>query len=347
MDPKSKFKSFVKSLSKEDHIAIIHHMDTDGICSTVIMSRALERLEYKVERLMGSSYYMFSYSHLKALRDEGINKLIFLDIAVDQFPNIKQELELFDAVLVVDHHKTYKNINAPQITLVKAEYLNPKITGSDYCATHMVFDLMSEVVDISDLDWIVAVGMITDITDAKQGKFLGRMYKKYKTTRQQLLAVGVVIDAGKQANPPQVDRAREMVLMAESYKDILTSPFSKIAKGIKNEIDFWVNKFEEKAENKKDIWLYEIDPGASVIASVSTVLALKYPEYSIIVVHHYKDRVSISARNHLRKRAMNTLLEKAVKGFKGANAGGHVPAAGAGIREKDYAEFKKRIWKMA
>ena len=37
---------------------------------------------------------------------------------------------------------------------------------------------------------------------------------------------------------------------------------------------------------------------------------------------------------------------EAVKGFKGANAGGHKPAAGGAIREKDFAEFKKRIWKL-
>ncbi|MBT3940727.1 DHH family phosphoesterase [Candidatus Woesearchaeota archaeon] len=347
MDHKKRFASFVKSIKPLDQIAIIHDSDADGICSTVIVAKALEKLGHKVERFIQSSYGNFNYDRLKALRDEGTNKLILVDFAADQFPELKRELDLFEATLIIDHHKIYKNINSKKIIFIKAEYLRPKLIGSDYCATKMAFDLFSNVVDISELDWMAAIGMITDITDAKWKKFLNQVYKKHRTSREELLQAGIIIDTGKQVNPPQVERALEMVFEARTYKDILKSSFSKLAKELRNEIEFWVNKFEENAENKKDLWLYEIDPSASIISVVSTLLALKYPKYSIVVVRRYKGKVAISARNHLGKRAMNTLLEKAVKSMKGANAGGHIPAAGGTIREKDYAEFQKRLWKMA
>ena len=346
MDHKKKFASFVKNLKKDDHITIIHDTDADGICSAVITDRALKKKGVTVERFIGARYDNFNETRLKALNDEGTNKLIIFDFAADQLAEVKKELDIFDAVLVVDHHKIYKDLNSKKITFIKAEYLKD-LTGSDYCASQMVFDLFSTVVKIPELDWLAAIAMITDMTATKWTTFLNKVYKKYNTSYQELLNVGIVIDTGKQIQPPQVERILEVVLEAKNFQDILKSDFAKIAKKLQNEIEFWIAKFEERAEHRGTTWLYEIDPANSIGSVVSTLLSLKYPTDTIIITRRNKDMISINARNHKGKRAVNDLLERATKGMKGSNAGGHVPAAGGSIRQKDYAEFKKRIWKLA
>jgi single-stranded DNA-specific DHH superfamily exonuclease len=347
MEAKRKFNSFVKGLSKEDHIAIIHDTDADGICSTAIVCKSLEKLGIKVERFIPGRYDNINKLRLNFLHEEGINKLIVLDFAADQLADFPEEIAAFESVLIIDHHKIYKDLNSKKIVFIKAPHLRKDMSGSDYCTTKMAFDLFSDIVNIDELDWLTSVGMITDITDAKWQDFNKKVFKKYKITREKLLQIGKIIDAGKQVVPPQVERALDVTLSAEKPEDILNSEFSNIAKELENEIEFWINKFEEKAEHKGDLWLYEINPSARIASTISTQLALIHSDYSIIVTRRYKGVVSISARNNESKRAMNNLLEKATKNLKGATAGGHVPAAGGTIREKDYAEFKKRIWKLA
>ena len=79
---------------------------------------------------------------------------------------------------------------------------------------------------------------------------------------------------------------------------------------------------------------------------LSTILGLKYPHNTIIIIRAGRG-IAVSARRGDKKIAVNDFLEKAVKGFKGANAGGHIPAAGAGFHKKYLNTFKQRIrtWK--
>jgi single-stranded DNA-specific DHH superfamily exonuclease len=348
MDYIKKFQQFVKNLNKEDQIAVLYDTDSDGICSAVITIKSLKKRGFEVERYIPCTHANFNSVRLKALKEEGINKIIVLDFAGDQYKEeFVDEINIFDSVLIIDHHKIYADINSEKITFIKAQYLRKDLDGSDYCTSKMAFDLFSSIKNIDDLDWVAGIGLVTDLSDKHWQDFLKKVYKKYGLSHSKLIDIGNVIDAGRQIAPPQVERALEVALEADNPEDILNSSFSKIAKKLQNEIEFWINKFEEKAENKGNIWLYEIDPSASIGSVISTILALKYPEYVILVSRHRNNGVSINARNHSAKRAVNDLLEKAVKGFKGANAGGHRPAAGAFVRKKDYAEFKKRIWKLA
>jgi single-stranded DNA-specific DHH superfamily exonuclease len=80
---------------------------------------------------------------------------------------------------------------------------------------------------------------------------------------------------------------------------------------------------------------------------ISTVLGLKYPHNTILVIDTKHNFISVSARRGDGKIAVNTLLEKAIEGLKGSNAGGHVQAAGAGLNKKDYSVFKKRVIELA
>src|SRR3989338_4711317 len=83
----SEFKKFAVSLKNSDKIAIIYDSDSDGLSSAVIVSKAVDRLVGK------NPEHAFFQSHsIVALLDEtidkleknAVNKLIVLDLAVDQ-----------------------------------------------------------------------------------------------------------------------------------------------------------------------------------------------------------------------------------------------------------------------
>jgi single-stranded DNA-specific DHH superfamily exonuclease len=103
--------------------------------------------------------------------------------------------------------------------------------------------------------------------------------------------------------------------------------------------------FEEKGEAKKDMVVYEMTSPYRIHSILSTILGLKYPHKTIVIINHINNKIAVSSRRGDKKKAVNELLEKCVRGFENANAGGHVPAAGAGFGEKDLSEFKQRLWK--
>jgi single-stranded DNA-specific DHH superfamily exonuclease len=348
MNLKSDFSKFVKGIKPSDELAVLYDTDADGICAAVIFTKAMEKMGHQVERFIPSSHANFNVERIRALKEENVNKVIILDFAADQYSDFFTELlKDFEAVLLVDHHKIYKDYNSKNCVFIKAQFIRKDLDGSNYCTAKLVFDLFSYVLDISFLDWLAAIALISDMSGTPWQNFLKKVYTKHNLSKRKCIDLGNIINAGKQVDPPQVERALEVTLEAKKPEDITNSKFSKVARDLNNEIEFWINKFEEKAEKKDDIWLYEIDPSARIGSVVSTVLALKYPNDSIIVIRRHNNWVSINARNHNSKRPVNEFLEKATKGFKGANAGGHIPAAGASIREKDLKEFKKRIWELA
>jgi len=347
MNFKARFSDFVKGIKKTDEIAVLYDTDADGICSAVIFYKSLKKLGHKIERFIPCSHANFNEARIKALRDEKVNKIVMLDFSADQYDFLAQAIKDFDEILVIDHHKLYKDYNSKKCLFIKSQFLRPDLDGSNYCTSKMVFDLFSDVTDTSKLDWLAAVGLVNDMSGNPWQDFLKKVYAKYNLDEVKAIAIGTIINAGKQIEPPQVERAFEVVFDAEKPEDIFESDFQKVSHALENEIEFWINKFEEKAEKKGDLWFYDINPSGRIGSVISTLLALKYPDDTIIVVRRHDSWVSINARNHNSRRAVNDLLEKAVKGLKGANAGGHNPAAGGSVREKDFEEFKKRIWKLA
>lgn len=347
MDRRKQFSQFVKGIKPSDELAVLYDTDADGICSAVIFARALEKFGHKVERFIPCSHANFNQARIEALRKENVNKIVMLDFSADQYDFLPQTIKNFDAILVIDHHKLYKDYNSKKCVFIKSQFIRSDLDGSNYCTSKMVFDLFSDITDISELNWLAAIGLVTDMSDTPWQDFLRKVYKQTKLSRNKLIDIGTIINAGKQVEPPQVERAFEVVYEARKPEDIVNSNFTKVAKSLQNEIEFWINKFEEKSDKKGNLWLYEIDPSARIGSMISTILALKYPNDTIIVTRPHDGWVSINARNHNSKVAVNELLEKTTKGLKGSNAGGHIPAAGGTIRDKDYTEFKKRIWKLA
>src|SRR3989344_5802756 len=102
------FKSFAKGLSTDDRIAIVYDSDPDGLSSAVIASKAIRLLRGKAPDTVffqNHSIVSLQDSTLQNLKEHKINKLIVLDLAVDQDAAQVKKAEKFLSLLVLDHHK--------------------------------------------------------------------------------------------------------------------------------------------------------------------------------------------------------------------------------------------------
>lgn len=345
---------FLRSISKSDKVAIVHDNDPDGVCSAVIMAKCVERLRgKKVDMHFGfdRKQHAITASMLSQLRKAKINKLITTDFSLEQTPETIKQLEPFCEILIVDHHKIYNNVNRQRTILYKPQ-LFIDIEPSRYCTGKLAYDAASRVVNVSDLDWIAAAACIADIATAPWQSWLMQVFKKYKIRsntdlfKTDLGQVAATITSAAVYDIKLIDDCFDVFYKSKGPKDVLKSKLGNCKKVVDKELYLWVRRFSKHAERYGELRIFEIKPKFQMQGPISTVLGLKYPHYTILVVDTKDGFMKVSARRGDGKIAVNTLLEKAIEGFHGANAGGHVQAAGAGLNKKNYSLFKKRVIKL-
>jgi single-stranded DNA-specific DHH superfamily exonuclease len=352
-----RFEDFILNLKKKDKIAIIHHTDPDGICSAVIMNKIVEKIRKKpIDFIISQESVLIQKSILDQLKNKRINKLIITDICVDQYNSSKlKKIAKFAEIVILDHHKLYKNLNSKKIIHIKPQLITYRADSSAYCVSKLCFDFGSKITDLQSIDWVAAVGIIGDCTFDYWKPFMDSVFKKYNIKRNknifknvlgeiaELIFFTVAYDVNK------TSLCYNVLNNSRNYKDLLHSKLQKYRKEIRKEINYWKNNVEELAEvySKQELIFDFIKPRYPIKAVISTFLGYKYPNKTIIIAEDMnKNFIQLSARRRDYKVAVNDLLENALKGLHGANGGGHVTSAGGKLKKKDIFTFKENILRI-
>ncbi|MEM3154024.1 MAG: DHH family phosphoesterase [Candidatus Woesearchaeota archaeon] len=342
---------FLLDITPQDKICIIHDTDPDGVCSAVIMAKCIERLRGRKIDLripLDKKQYGLTKDMLKKIKQHKITKLITTDFSAEHNLPALKEIEKQADILVIDHHKLYADYQSQKTILCKPQYFTT-IEPSTYCTGKLAYDAANRVTDVNDLDWIAAAACIADIATAPWKDWLAKVFKKYKIKQNknpfqtEIGQVAATISSTEVYNSKLVPKCFDIFYRAKKPKDILNSPFGKYKKIIDKELDKHLKLFEKKAEKREEMLIYELTSKYRVHSPLSTILGLKYPHKTIIIINKTSPQISVSARRGDKKTAVNNLLEKAVKGIPNSNAGGHAPAAGAGFPKKYLKTFKQRL----
>ncbi|VVB81097.1 DHH family protein [uncultured archaeon] len=346
-------QEFLRNITKDDRICLIHDTDADGICSAVIIAKCIERLRGKKINLhlsVEKEQYGITKRMIKQMNKHRINKLIALDFSTDQNLPLLKKLEKQTHILNIDHHKLYNNYQSDKTIIYKPQ-LFTKIDPSTYCTAKLAYDLAGTVTDVNDLDWMAATASISDIATKPWKKWLNKVCKKYKSPikkdlfQTELGQIGATIKSTEVYDINLISKCYDIFYRTKKPADVRKSELSKYKEIIDNELKKHIMLFKKKAKKQGDMQVYEMASKYRIHSPLSTILGVKYPHKTIIIINKINKITAVSARRGDRKKAVNTLLENAIKGFKGANAGGHIPAAAAGFHRKYLKTFKERIWK--
>ncbi len=345
-------KRFLTNISKTDKVCIIHDTDPDGVFSAIITAKCIERLRGKKIELhipLEKEEYGITSRMIKQIQKHKITKLITLDFSAEQNLPVLKKLEKQADILAIDHHKIYADYKSNKTILYKPQYFT-NIQPSTYCTAKLAYDLTSKVTDVSDLDWMAATASIADIATAPWKKWLSQVFKKYKMkTNKELFKtklgkVAAIISSTEVYDVRLIPECYEIVYKTKKPQDIFKTKLRKYNKIIDDELNKHINLFKTKAKRKGQLHVYEMTSKYRIHSPISTLIAIKNPHKTIIIINKKNKIIAASARREDYKVAVNKLLENAIKGFKGANAGGHTPAAGAGFHKKYLKKFKERLW---
>ncbi len=344
-----KFDKYIENVTQKDRIAIIHDTDPDGICSAVIIAKAIERLKEKKPVLVKTIEKKEITKELAALlKKKKITKLIVLDLSLDQ--NYKSLLRINKKidVLIIDHHKIYSKKQMKNVLLIKPQFIS-QINPYEYCTAKLAYDLCSRIVDLKDIDWMAATASIADIAHKPWKSWLKKVFRKNKIRmkkdlfKTKLGQIASMISSAEVSDKKHIKKCYAALYDAKKPKDVFKKELVKIKKVVDKELKKLLKAFR-RSEKHGTLHIYEINSKIEGIKSpLSTILGLKYPHKTIVIVSKSGLKAKISARRGDKEVYVNSLLEKAARGLPESNAGGHIPSAGATIRTKDYPKFKKRL----
>lgn len=346
------FKRFVRAIRKDEKVALFFDTDPDGVCSAVIIAKSIERMRgRKVDYAQGISHKKSEISPrlLSRLRRQRVRHIIFTDYSLDQrLPELKR-MEQFANILILDHHKIYHRNLGENTVMVKPQLFST-IEASQYCSSKLAYDLFSEMVDLSDLDWVSVIGLIADSNYRTWKGFCNKTFRRHgiRGTKpfetplgmlSNLMAYFDIFRGGK------VVPLFRMVYRARSYHDLLNSELAEVKK-LKSYIDKHIQGFDEIAYKSRSSYVLCIRPRLRIGSIVSTAISMRRPDKTIVVVQEMGATVHVSARRQDFKVPVNELLEKACRGIPNATAGGHIPAAGATFPSKYFARFYANLLRL-
>jgi len=342
------FKTFIKSISPKDKLAVIYDTDMDGISSGVITVKALEKLGISVnfQRSRTPGTRIITQDLIDIFKNKEITKIIFLDLPVEGYSNVNV-LDEYN-VMVIDHHPIIEESNK-KITTIKSFDLADGIKGHKYCTANVVYDLFSELINISELDWIAATGMIGDITYEEHKEWIDKVFEKYDVEKKDNpfdTTIGELVQYTTYATCIGTQEEMNAIFNAIYLSKDHLEAIKKLdhLNPVREEFEKIVSQFDEQKEELDKIIFYEYEAKYHLNSPVCTILSInKVPNKPLLCVQVKNEQVSISARFQKGTMHMGDMLRECTKGLPNANGGGHSVAAGAKVNKEDYETFKKRV----
>lgn len=333
-----KGENFFNSLVPEDKIALVYHMDMDGVCSAALVHRALKALSektgtgIKISKSIVSTYVELE-DILKSLGD--FDKIIIVDIGVDK------GIETGKDTLWIDHHLIKRDLNSDSIV-----FINPRFEDEETYqpAAYVVYKLVSRLVDIKTYGWVAAIGIVSDwgyadcrdvLDDWVKVKNKDELYHTdIGQTGELLLGASYVIG---------IDRILDFLTGSVSIEDIANN--QEILNAYKEyDAVFQDGKrqFWENAETFGNVVISFITPKIRRLSSpIINRVSFENPDKIIFLIESVGDEYKISARyQHAdsdRKIHLGELMERC------ADGGGHRAAAGGSVKPGNVERFKKCV----
>jgi len=348
-----KARSFLKNVTKEDRVAIIHHTDSDGICSGTLLMNTIERLRKSPADLrhnQKSNEHKLTPQTIDLLRGHEITKLIITDITADEGEEALKTVAEFADVLLIDHHKVMHTFPYNRhILMVKPQLIYENADPAKYCCSKFVYDICSPLVNLSDRDWVACVGTIGDISTTAWPEFVTKVHEKYKVPLEPdyfattLGKVSTYLTDAEAFDPTLVGTCVSVIMDSKSPEDVLHSELHAYHLKVKDEFAHWMGVLEEQAEVSDRLIMMQLQPKFNIKSALSTTFSQRFPHHVLVLYTQIGDKITISMRSSDYSCRMNDLIEFAVKGLANAQGGGHIPAAGGSILATDLPVFKERV----
>lgn len=324
---------FLDSCGRGEKIACLHDLDADGIAAGVLWQRAMERLGYtNLWRLApGPERNAWAEPSRQSLAALEPRKLFVLDLGA-------QPVQVLAGVptCFIDHHRPEGA--HPDDTLITAYGWNPIPNTS-----LLIYDLCEGMVDLSDLEWIAAIGTLSDLGEKAPFEIIGRVKKAF--TAKYLKEATTLVNAPSRFAEYDVDAAARALLGHKSPRELVSSGSSDVKvlvearARVKSEMDA-AKKAAPKFSGRAA--LIEIHSPCRIHPLIAQRWRTRLPTFIVIAANsgYLPGRVNFSARAGKEFNVLEFLQSFDIGEGEGSFGHGHDQASGGSLPVERWEKLK-------
>ncbi len=326
-------KDFLEEIEPLERVLLIYHTDSDGVCSAALMLAGLERMGTDVRNTIYAKD-LVDVSQKIAKIMECADRIIIVDVPVETMKNLPKGKK----ILIFDHHPS-RDVNSTGVVLVNPMLQNARLYQP---VSYIVYKFFSQIFDMSRFEWIAAVGTVADFgyddcVDLLK-KYIPRKPRNLKTTTLSKVADKL----NSYMNYANVDGALRLLRSVGSIEELRNNgEVNEAHERFQTELKAAEREFMKNAEKYEKenliIGVVDCEENRRLGSALSSVISVKHPGKTVIIVANKGDVYSVHARNQEGRIDVGRLM-KASCDIEG---GGHVKAAGGKV--KDIGAFKEKV----
>lgn len=318
------FLDFVGSAPKSARVVALHDSDADGVTAGVVWQRAFERAGYAAvarvapDRLRDA----WSESNRERVRAARPERLFVLDLGCRAEPVVAGVPTCF-----VDHHRPEGW--PPGDTLVSAYTWDPIPNTS-----LMAWELCAEIADVSDLDWVAAIGTLSDLGEKAPFPLVAEAKRRH--TAKYLKEAVTLVNAARRASRYDPESAARALLAHDGPKALVLSQSDDVEslREARAEVQRAMDEAKKAAPVfSGDVALVRVRSACQVHPLVAQIWRTRLPKYFVIAANdgYVPGRVNFSARSSGDRNVLQMLRSVALPEGEGSYAQGHDRASGGSL----------------
>lgn len=348
-----RFKDFIENITSHDRVGVLHHTDPDGVGSAGILDALLVRMRghgFDAQFNQASHEVFLTGDIVSRIQESGVKKLVVTDLCIDQ-ARVDLVTRLSDSValLVIDHHTLYTDLNSSTVVHIKPQLLSTTVNAHEYCCSKLCYDLSSFMTDMSEHAWLACVGIRGDRVDYAWSDFMDTTRRSLglsmDTFDEELSLATDVLFYTELCDHRLVGSCFDVACSATTFSEIYCSDLRTYHDVISSEVAYLKSSIAKAcsrgASSEDDLVLFaHVTSGYTVRSVVADELSKQFPDKLVVVCQHRCGSHSyLSARCARKNIAVNVVLERALALFPDAYGGGHIHCAGGRIRREDVSHF--------
>ncbi|MCA1990534.1 MAG: ATP-dependent DNA ligase [Coleofasciculus sp. S288] len=331
------FKAFVDRIQPDKSVVVLHDSDADGVTAGVVLQLALSRAGFENVKLVAPNRNRNAWT--PANRERVItaapDSLFVLDLGSQSEPVIAGVPTCF-----IDHHRP-EGI-PPGDTLISAYTWEPIPNTS-----LLVWELCSSLTDVSDLDWIAAIGTVSDLGEKAPFEVLAVAKSRY--TAKYLKEASALINAARRASQYNPEVAVRALLSHDSPRSLVNSDTEDVEqlRLARKEVQAAMEQAKKAAPVfSGNVALVQINSPCQIHPLIAQSWRTRLPKYIVMVANegYIPGRVNFSVRTASGINVLDFLKNVDLSPGEGSYGHGHDSASGGSLPVERWHELLTIPW---
>lgn len=287
---KQAFAAFVQSIPKDARTVCLHDSDADGVTAGVVWLRLMERLGFSnlLRFAPDRERNAWSEGNRARVAEAKPERLFVLDLG-SQPERVLPEIP----TCYIDHHRPEGMPDGD--TLISAYSWEPIPNTS-----LLVWNLGATLADVFDLDWIAAIGTVSDLGERAPFELLEAVKKKY--TAKYLKEATALVNASRRSSRYAPETAAHALLSHDSPRALVEAQTQDAAdlRTMREEVKLALDEAKKAAPVfSGNVALVRMHSACQVHPLIAQIWRSRLPKYMVIAANtgYLPGRVNFSARS--------------------------------------------------